>query len=210
MAQPQRVAGLAYGAVAPTQWGQRERTLDFFDLKGDLEALLAPVQAQFEPAQHPAMHPGRCAQVRLGDRVIGHLGELHPRWRQAYELPQAPLVFELDLDAVMDRPLPQVQPVARHQGVWRDLALVASERVTHDSLIQALRADPDGLVQAVTLFDVYRPAAAVPELAEGERSLAVRLELLDAETTLTDERIDAAVAAAVARVQSAFGGRLRA
>ncbi len=209
VAQPQRVAGLAYGAVAPTQWGQRERTLDFFDLKGDLEALLAPVQAQFEPAQHPAMHPGRCAQVKLGDRVIGHLGELHPRWRQAYELPQAPLVFELDLDAVMDRPLPQVQPVARHQGVWRDLALVASERVTHDSLIQALRADPDGLVQAVTLFDVYRPAAVVPELAEGERSLAVRLELLDPAAVLTEDRIDAAVARAVARAGTALGTRLR-
>ena len=209
VAQPQRVAGLAYGAVAPTQWGQRERHVDFFDLKGDLQSLLAPVQARFEAAQHPAMHPGRCAQVLLGDRVIGHLGELHPRWRQAYELPQAPVLFELDLDAVMDRPLPRVQPVARHQGVWRDLALVASEAVTHDGLIQALRADPDGLVQSVTLFDVYRPAAAAPDLADTERSLAVRLELLDPSAVLTEDRIDAAMAQAVARAGAALGTRLR-
>jgi phenylalanyl-tRNA synthetase beta chain len=82
--------------------------------------------------------------------------------------------------------------------------------VAHDALIEALARDDAGLVRSVTLFDVYKPSQAGGGLAEGERSLALRLELLDAEATLTDERIDAVIAAALARAGSAFGARLRA
>ena len=207
--QPMRVAGLAYGAAVATQWSQKERAVDFFDLKGDVEALLAPLRPVFTAAQHPALHPGRCAAISVEGRVIGHLGELHPRWRQAYELPQAPVLFELDLVAVLQRPVPVAQPIPRHQGVWRDLALVVGEAVSHDGLIAALRDDPAGLVQSATLFDVYRPATPVADLPDGERSLAVRLELLDRQAVLTEDRIDAAVAAAVARATLAQGARLR-
>jgi phenylalanyl-tRNA synthetase beta chain len=208
--QPMRVAGLAYGPVEPTQWGLAERAVDFFNLKGDVEALLAPRAARFEPVAHPALHPGRSARVIVDGQDIGVIGELHPKWRQAYELPQAPLVFELDLDAVQQRVVPVGQPIARHQAAQRDLALVVAESASHDALIGALRADPDGLVQSATLFDVYRPAKPVADIAAGERSMAVRLELLDREATLTDERIEAAVAAAVARAAVAVGARLRA
>ncbi|MGL6204634.1 MAG: phenylalanine--tRNA ligase subunit beta, partial [Giesbergeria sp.] len=76
--QPMRVAGLAYGATDQLQWGRKEQAVDFFDVKGDVEALLAPLNARFEPAEHPAMHPGRCARVCLGERVVGYVGELHP------------------------------------------------------------------------------------------------------------------------------------
>ncbi|MDO9284959.1 MAG: phenylalanine--tRNA ligase subunit beta, partial [Aquabacterium sp.] len=207
--QPVRVAGLAYGAVDPTQWGAKERAVDFFDLKGDLEALLAPRQAVFVPAEHPAMHPGRSARVWVDGQPIGHVGELHPRWRQGYELPQAPMVFELDLAAVLAQPVPAFQPIARHQAATRDLALVVPESATHDGLIGALRSDPAGLVRSATLFDVYKPAQPTADMAAGERSLAVRIELLDAEATLTEERIDTAVAAAVARAAAAQGARLR-
>ena len=140
--------------------------------------------------------------------AIGVIGELHPRWRQAYELPQAPLLFELDLAAVQARQLPVFAPIARHQSALRDLALVVTESVTHDSLIGALRNDPSALVRTATLFDVYKPAQPMADLAAGERSLAVRLELLDTEATLTEDRIEAAVAAAVCRAV-AVGARLR-
>ena len=207
--QPQKLAGLAYGPVEQTQWGLKERQVDFFDVKGDVEALLAPRRPVFEPAEHPALHPGRSARVLLDGQAIGFIGELHPRWRQGYELPQAPVVFELDLAAVQQQPVPEFQPIARHQAALRDLALVVPEQATHDGLVAALRADPSGLVQSVTLFDVYKPAQPGGGLAAGERSLAVRLELLDAQATLTEERIEAAVAAAVARVTEAQGARLR-
>ncbi|MDE2146170.1 MAG: phenylalanine--tRNA ligase subunit beta [Burkholderiales bacterium] len=210
--QPLRVAGLASGPAWPLQWGERERSADFYDLKGDVEALLAPRRPVFTPAAHPALHPGRSAQVELDGRVVGHLGELHPRWRQAYELPQAPLLFELDLEAVLAAPVPMYTPVPRQQPALRDLALVLREDVAHDALRDCLRADPAGLIRSATLFDLYKPAAAsaaAAGLAAGERSLAVRLELLDAQATLTDERIDACVAAALARAARDFGARLR-
>jgi phenylalanyl-tRNA synthetase beta chain len=211
--QPMRVAALAYGAALPAQWGSAERGTDFFDIKGDLEALVAPARVRFEAAIHPALHPGRCAAVWLGDRVVGHAGELHPRWRQAYELPQSPLLFELELDAALAREVPVFAPVSRQQPVTRDVALVVRDSVAHDALLATLQADPAGVIRGATLFDLWKPAKrdqVTGGLADDERSLAVRLELLDFDHTLTDDRIEAAVQAAVARATAAFGARLRA
>ena len=208
--QPMRVAGLVYGPADATQWGIKARQVDFFDLKGDVEALLAPRQPVFEPGSHPALHPGRCARVLLDGQHIGVIGELHPRWGQADDLPQAPLLFELDLAAVQVRPVPAFQPVPRHPAAWRDLALLVPETATHSGLVSALRDDPTSLVKSATLFDVYRPTAASADFKAGERSMAVRLELLDTAATLTEDRIDAAVAAAVHRAAQAQGARLRA
>ena len=208
--QPMRLAALAYGPADALQWGAPDRLADFFDIKGDVEALLAPRTASFVPAEHPALHPGRCARIELDGRVLGHVGELHPRWRQAYELPLAPVLFEIDLEAVLERAVPVFEPVSRHHGAHRDLALVVRDTVRHDELLAALKADPSGLIRSATLFDVYKPASAVPGIAAGERSLAVRLDLLDFDTTLTDDRIDAAIGAAVQRAGAAFGARLRA
>ncbi len=210
VAQPMRVAALAYGPVDGLQWGEQERAVDFFDAKGDVEALLAPRVATFVPDVHPALHPGRCARVEVDGRVLGHVGELHPKWRQAYELPHAPVVFELDLDGVLDRPLPQFKALPRQQAALRDVALVVGASVGHDALLAALKADSQGIVRGATLFDIYTPAMPAAGFTAGERSLAIRLELLDDEATLTDERIEAAVAAAVQRATAACGARLRA
>ncbi|MEI6025183.1 MAG: phenylalanine--tRNA ligase subunit beta [Betaproteobacteria bacterium] len=208
--QPMRVAGLAWGPVDELQWGERERPVDFFDVKGDLQALLVSQDLTFAPDVHPAMHPGRCARVEAGGRLLGHVGELHPQWRQAYDLPSAPMLFELELDAVLTRLLPVFQPLPRQQAALRDVALVVGEQVSHQVLVGALQADPAGLVRGATLFDIYKPAQPQPGLAADERSLAVRLELLDDAATLTDERIDAAVSAAVQRAVLACSARLRA
>jgi phenylalanyl-tRNA synthetase beta chain len=212
--QPMRVAGLACGAAEDLQWGCKERAVDFFDLKGDIEALLAPRRARFVADTHPALHPGRCARIELDGRPVGQVGELHPRWRLAYELPQAPLLFELDLAAVLDLKVPVFEPVARQQAVLRDVALVLQDTVTHDALTASLVADAAGLIRSARLFDIYKPASPTSSgpagWLPGERSLAVRLELRDDVATLTDERIDAAVQAAVARAAQAHGARLRA
>jgi len=210
IAQPLHVAALAWGPAAQLQWGEAERHVDFFDVKGDVEALLAPRVPSFVAASHPALHPGRCAAVLLDGQVVGHVGELHPRWRQEYDLPSAPVLFELELAAVQRRDVPVAQALPRQQAARRDVALVVQEQVTHDALMAALRADPSGLVRSATLWDVYRPKAAGGDFAAGERSLAVRLELLADDATLTDERIAEAVNAAVARAAAACGARLRA
>ena len=215
--QPMRVAGLAYGATDTLQWGTPERAVDFFDLKGDVEALLAPRRPEFKVAEHPAMHPGRCASVWLNDRCIGHVGELHPRWRQSYEVAQAPVLFELELDAVLDRPVPAYQTVSRHQAVERDLAIVVKESVTHAAVLAAIRAPASPWLRDVVLFDVYRPKKQASSegtpagaLAADEKSLAVRLVLNRDDATLTEEDIDATVNAAVDAVAQHVAGRLRA
>jgi len=207
--QPMRVAGLASGAAERLQWGRKEQAVDFYDLRGDIEALLDPRRPIFVADTHPALHPGRCARIEVDGRTIGHVGELHPKWRLAYELPQAPVLFELDLEAVLDTPVPVYAPLPRQQPVLRDVALVLRDGVDHDALMARLRDDPAGLIRSAVLFDIYRPGMPGGGIQAGERSMAVRLELLDAEATLTDERIDAAVAAAVARAAAAFGARLR-
>ena len=211
VAQPMRLAGLAYGGADALQWGTKERAADFFDLKGDIEALLAPRTARFVAAEHPALHPGRGARIELDGVVIGFAGELHPRWRQAYELAGAPLLFELDTLALMHRVLPAHTPVQRQQSVWRDLSLIAAESVTHDALMQAITATENaGLIRSTRLFDVYKPATPSADMKAGERSLSVRLELLDDSVTLTDERIDATVAGVLSALGQRLGVRLRA
>ena len=211
-----RVSGLCHGGVDALQWGAPERAVDFFDVKGDVQAMLSPRKPEFRPAEHPAMHPGRCASVWLDDQCIGHVGELHPRWRQAYELPLAPVMFELELDAVLARVVPAYDPVGRHQAVERDLAIVVKESVTHAAVVEAIRAPASPWLRDVVLFDVYRPKkhAGAPSgagtLAEDEKSLALRLVLNRDDATLTDEDIEATVKGALASVEQRLAGRLRA
>lgn len=209
--QPMRVAGLAYGPRAALHWGQSDKSVDFFDIKGDVEALLAPLAAVFAPAEHPAMHPGRCASVSVNGKAIGFVGELHPKWRQGYELAQAPLLFELDLDAVLQRPVPVFEAVSKLQPVERDIAVIVAEGVTHAALMAAIRgADTRGLLKGATLFDVYRPQAGNTSMQQGEKSLAVRLVLSSDAATLTEEDIEAAVQAVLANLQAKLQARLRA
>lgn len=213
--QPMRVAGLAYGPAEQLQWGRADSRVDFYDVKGDVEALLAPLQATFEVAEHPAMHPGRCARVLVAGQVIGYVGELHPKWRQQWDLPQAPVLFELELDAVLQRAVPQFQPVPKHQLVERDIAVVVKESVTHAQVMDVLHTSVP-LLRAAVLFDVFRPKklrpgeeAAPGALGQDEKSLAVRLTLGSGAEALTDAQIDAAMQSAIAALGSALGARLR-
>ena len=208
--QPMRVAGLAFGPADAVQWGAPERGIDFFDIKGDVQALLAPQTARFVAAEHPALHPGRSARIEVDGQAIGWCGELHPRWRQAYDLPQAPLLFEIELAALQRRSVPVAVALPKQQSAIRDLALVLPDHVSHDALIAAALADASGLMRSAQLFDLYKPKMAAAGIGNDERSLAVRLELRDDETTLTEERIEAAISATLARLQSQLGARLRA
>jgi phenylalanyl-tRNA synthetase beta chain len=211
--QPMRIAALSSGSASALQWGHKEQGADFFDAKGDVEALLAPLKAEFKPGTHPAMHPGRCAQVLVAGKVIGHVGELHPKWRQGYELPQAPMLFELELEPVLARQLPEFVPVTKFQPVQRDIAVVVADDVTYARLMAAVWAAPiAGLLRDAQLFDVYRPKLAKDSAVEAggtDRSLAVRLVLNSEDGTLNDEQIEAAVKAVVEQLQSAVGARQR-
>lgn len=213
--QPMHVAGLAFGGVDQLQWGVAERNVDFFDVKGDVQALMAPRQPSFMPAEHPAMHPGRCASVWIDGRCIGHVGELHPKWRQGYDLALAPVMFELELDAVLQRDIPVFHAVGRQQPVERDLAIVVKESVTHASLVEVIRKAGGERLRDAVLFDVYRPKKMADGMASGglafdEKSLAVRLTMGRDDATLTDEEIDAVVKSTLTALESSLGARLRA
>ncbi len=210
--QPMRVSGMAWGPLEPLGWQGKSKAVDFYDVKSDVEKLLAPRKAVFVAADHPAMHPGRSAQVLLGGAVIGHVGELHPRWRQAWDLPSAPVFFELSLDAVSQRSVPMARLVPKHQSVERDLAVIVSEDIGHAQLMEAIHAAPtQGLLRDAVLFDIYRPKLENNGgLAAGEKSLAVRLTLQSEESSLTDAQIDQAMAAVLMHLSEKVSARLRA
>lgn len=209
--QPKRVAAIAYGPAFDEQWGQPTRAVDFFDVKADLEALFAPRQLRFAKAEHPALHPGRCATVELDGKQIGLVGELHPRWLQKYDLPQAPVLFEVDAEALCQRVVPSYTEISKFPGATRDLALVVKQDVPAQSVLDAFQAEiaanPAGkIVQAVVLFDEYRGKG----LETDEKSLAFRFSLQDTQSTLQDEAVDAIMASVAQSAATKLGARLRA
>ncbi len=203
--QPRRIGGLAYGLVAPEQWGLAKRPVDLFDVKGDLEALTDPRVLVAERAAHPMLHPGRSARLRLDGEPVGWLGELHPRLVKELELPRAPVVFELDLDPLTARTLPVAQPMSRLPIVRRDFAIVVDEGLPAAAILDALEAAKPARVEVIRLFDVYRGAGLPP----GKKSLAILVLMQDTARTLTDAEIDGTVAELVRVLQDRFGGTLR-
>lgn len=206
--QPLRIAVLAAGPALPEQWGAPTRPADFYDLKGDLEAIFVPRRLAFERFKgggHPALHPGRSARVLLDGAEIGMLGEIHPRWRQKYELPDPAVVFEIDLAALLETPLPIYSEVSRFPAVVRDIALVVPQQCEVAALLAALQAAAPGFVREIQLFDVYQGRG----VAADSKSLAFRIAMQDTRRTLADSDADAALASLLAAAQAQFGARLR-
>ncbi len=221
--QPARLAALAYGPVDDEQWGLPARQADFFDVKGDLEGVLPRDALRFEPAAHPALHPGRSARVTLAGEPVGWIGELHPRWQQKYELPQAPVLFEVDVAPLLPVALPVATAVPKFPEVQRDVALWFDEAVPlqaiYDVVGELVQADARlRCLRQFRLFDLYRPSVRASSKVEEvganallnkEKSLAFRLVLQDTERTLAEAQAEAAVAAVVEGLSTRLNARLR-
>jgi phenylalanyl-tRNA synthetase beta chain len=203
--QPKRIAALAAGPAAPEQWGLLTRPADFFDIKADVEALLAPQKAGFQRLDHPALHPGRAASVALQGRIIGLVGELHPQWVQKYELGAAPVVFELDLDDVLPQSMPGYREVSRFPPVVRDLALVVDQEQPVQALLDCLITAAPDCVRELALFDVYHGKGIDP----GKKSLAFRVVMQDTEKTLSDGEVEAALVGMIEAATQKFAAKLR-
>ena len=205
--ETQRIAAIACGRADAERWNGESRDVDFYDLKADVEALLglAAQRAEFRPSDEAQGHPGRSATVWLDGRRIGWVGHLHPRLAKALDLDGEVVGFELDLDPVASRRLPQAQEISRYPSVRRDLALVVSEAVAWASLEASLRAALGSLLREVVLFDQYRG----PGLETGTKSLAMGLILQDVSRTLTDHDADQAVSEALKALATDCGARIR-
>ncbi|MDB5926126.1 MAG: phenylalanyl-tRNA ligase subunit beta [Betaproteobacteria bacterium] len=204
-AQPIRLGAAASGAAVPEQWGVPARRLDFYDVKADVEALFAPRELRFEAASHPALHPGKSARIALGSRAVGWIGELHPRWQQKYDLPVAPIVFELEYDALAETVIPAHRDIAKVPPVRRDLAALFDESIAHDVVIDELRRHAPPVVTEVRLFDVYRGK----DLETGKKSLAFSILLQDTRKTLTDAEIESTVSKLREVLRQRFDAKLR-
>ena len=203
--QPMRIAAAAFGAADDEQWGITDRSVDFFDLKNDIEVLLAPALVRFEPAAHPALHPGRSACVLLDGSEIGWIGELHPRLQRKYELPAPVILFEMDAEPLLARSLPQYVEVSKFPLVHRDLAIIVDEKIAVQSILDGLRHSKPPIVDAISVFDVYRGKG----IEIGKKGLAFRVLLQDTQKTLTDAEVDAALAGLLRVLEQEYGAKRR-
>lgn len=209
--QPQHIAGLAYGDAVDPQWGQEKRHVDFFDVKGDVERLCAPLKPRFVKEAFPGLHPGRSAAIYIGEIRVGFMGELHPRLTHSYNLPLSPVVFELDVESLLKIGVPSYTPVSKFQPVSRDIAVVVPAdfevQKLFDAVLSEKTADPRmAPITGFNLFDVYRPAG---DDQQPEKSLAFAVEMTSSgDEALSEEQIDHAMAGIVDALAH-VGARLR-
>jgi phenylalanyl-tRNA synthetase beta chain len=202
--QPMRLGGLVIGVATPEQWASTARAVDFFDVKGDLERLFDGALDTWH-GEHPALHPGQCAQLVLDGQRIGWLGALHPRLVQELDLPGAPVLFELDLEAVTQRPLPRHASISRFPQVRRDLAFVMDVAIPVGDVLATLQQAATAIVLELAVFDQYRGKG----IAEDQKSLAFRVVMQDTQRTLTDAEVEDAVAKLADAVLRQFNATLR-
>jgi phenylalanyl-tRNA synthetase beta chain len=203
-------AGLIFGEIRTEQWADKSRKVDFFDLKGDIEALLAHgglgSQVQWQRIfQHPALHPGVSARLMLGGEELGWAGLLHPSLENVLDLPGQVFVFELHQELLLRRRVPRFQPVSRFPIIRRDLALLVPDSVSSAELLNCVTEGAPAFLRETEVFDVYR-GQGVPDTFA---SIAIRLILQDNERTLSDADVDAFITAALTRLHTQFGITLR-
>ena len=203
------LAGIACGHARAEQWGEPRRALDFFDVKGDLEALIAlsgdPGAWSFDAGEVPAwLHPGRSARVLRDGVVAGAIGALHPALQRQLDLPET-CAFEVKLEALRQRAIPEARALPHFPWIRRDIAVEVEESVEWTQIARAIRSGLPTMVNEPVLFDCFRG----PGLSEGRKSLAIGLILQDSSRTLTDQDADRSVAETVKLLESEFGARLR-
>ncbi|WP_318522141.1 phenylalanine--tRNA ligase subunit beta [Photobacterium leiognathi] len=209
MRQEMMLAGVIAGNRSDEHWDIATNTVDFFDLKGDLEAVLELTANEaafsFKAAKHPALHPGQSAAIVVDGKEVGFIGTVHPELERKFGLNGRTIVFEIEWAAINTRMLPEAVVVSKFPANRRDIAVVVSEDVAAGDVVDACRANGGELLTDVNLFDVYTGKG----VEEGNKSLAIALTLQSAERTLEEADIASAVEAIVAALAEKFGASLR-
>jgi phenylalanyl-tRNA synthetase beta chain len=201
------LAGVAVGSALPTQWGSAAREMDFFDAKGDVEALLSLTGRPYElsPAAHPALHPGQTAAISLDGRSVGMLGMLHPEIRAELGLEGAVYLFELGTAEGFIARLPSFGETSKFPSIRRDLAVIVPESVEARLVLATAARVAGKLLVNLELFDQYRGKG----IDSGRKSLALGLTLQDSSRTLKDDEVEALIAKIVSTLESELGAQLR-
>ncbi len=203
------LAGIALGQRLPEQWGSARESLDFYDVKSDLMALLAltgdAAQFRFEPATLPCLRPGRTARIYRDAAAVGWLGEVHPQLIKALGVPAGTLLFELETELAFIAKSAKYNKISKFPSIRRDLAIVIDESVPLAVLQENVTVSASGLLTDLIVFDVYRG----PGVEIGRKSIALRLILQDSSRTLTDVDGDTVVAAVVARLRDVLSASIR-
>jgi phenylalanyl-tRNA synthetase beta chain len=206
--QEKSLAGLALGSALEEQWGEKTRSLDFFDVKADVEALLRlaghDASVQFVQGQHPALHPGQSAEIRLNGLSLGFLGLLHPKLEKELGFETRVFLFELDQDRLLNRAIPAFKSLSKFPHVRRDIALLVDENISAASLVICINKQSP-LFRQVLVFDIYQ-GSGIPT---GQKSVALGLILQDDAETLTDAKVDGVIADVLASLSQEFNAKLR-
>ncbi|MCF1428036.1 MAG: phenylalanine--tRNA ligase subunit beta [Shewanella sp.] len=207
--QQMMLGAVIAGPDSEEHWSMESKTVDFFDLKGELEAIIgltaADLEFSFRRAAHSALHPGQCAEILRNDRVIGFIGAVHPNLEKPFGLNGKTIVFELELGALLQANLPKAQVVSKFPSNRRDIAVVVDEQVAAGDVIKLIRKVGENQLVGLNLFDVYQGKGVEP----GKKSLAIALTLQDSARTLEEKDIAEKVEAVVAALKAEFNASLR-
>jgi phenylalanyl-tRNA synthetase beta chain len=207
--QERMLAGVITGARLPELWTHGKETVDFYDIKADVEALLGAAGDRdgftFVPCQQHAFHPGQCARIEHNGQAVGFVGTLHPQLAIELDIDQQVLMFEVQLDAISTGRLPTFTELSRFPEVRRDLALVVNADIPAQELMDAMRSAAGEWLTQIRLFDVYQGKG----VEDGCKSLAVGLTWQHPSRTLTDEEVSAATQAILALLSDKFAAILR-
>ena len=204
-----RIAGVCMGSALPEQWGSKSQSIDFFDIKSDVSALFQLTgemsQIEFVSTEHPALQPGQAANIVRDGRSLGVIGKLHPRHSKYFELKRDVFLFELDAAAALESRVPKAQTVSKFPSIRRDIAVIVDDKITSNQLIAAVASSAPDLISSVRIFDIYKG----PGIEAGLKSVALGLILQETSRTLTDDDADAAMTAAVRKLEDKFAAELR-
>ena len=205
--ESQRIAAVVCGSALPEQWSEKQRSVDFYDLKADVQALLAVsnLTPEFRASTQAWAHPGKSADIYLDGALMGHLGALHPLQQKQLDVDAEVYLFELDLAALQQRQLPRAQAISKYPAVRRDLALIVPEATEWGALEQAIKRVLGARLKNLLIFDQYRGKGLEPET----KSLAMGLILQEVSRTLEDHDIEESVAKVLNCLRAEFGAELR-
>ncbi len=202
------LAGVATGRLTARSWDGADREMDFYDIKGHVEALLElgrKTGVRFLPLRHPALHPGQAAEVRVADAAVGKLGRLHPALQKTLGFPSPVYLFELEADKVREKPVAAFSGLSQFPSVNRDLAVVVDRAVSFDDVRRCILQTSSKLLSKLELFDVY-----VGNNVDFDRkSLGFSLTFQASSRTLNDTEVDDQMNMVVSALQKGFGAEIR-